>query len=355
MYSEDILKTNNFFDDLINKEGYYSVIDSLTKVLSRQPIIDYTNYLISNNENFSLLLIDMDNFKLINDNYGHAIGDFALSLFAESLQSYIGDNGYVGRYGGDEFIVVLKEKISYDDVHEYLQKMMNSKKVTRRYYKLENAYSFVTASIGSVSFPTDGKDYDELFNKADKALYRGKIKGRNCFIIYLDSKHKNIDISKIARNPEYITFKKIEKDFTKNNSIERNIVQAFDTICSSLRNSGIYYLNMNKKLIYKNSEAPEIPNDFSNVDLEDILFGNDLLHTNNFDVLLAKDPELHDICRQYHINAIMITSVRVLGMKLGYLIFTENKIKRMWQDEEVGLLIYVATLLGISIEKLDLD
>ena len=175
----------SFFEDKKN------MLDNLTGLYERQVIISYMNYLISNNIEFTFAILDVDNFKFVNDNYGHLVGDVVLKKVANTIKDVVKDYGIVGRYGGDEFIFVFPNIQKYEDAW---QCGFNVLKSTNNMVIPEAKSLIVSYTIGMSRFPFDHTNIDELFAIADKALYRGKIKGRNCFIIYLKEKHQNIDL-----------------------------------------------------------------------------------------------------------------------------------------------------------------
>ena len=189
--------------DKLNSLSYFKeqdlefAFDGLTKVLNREMITSYLSYLIQNKQVFTVCLCDIDNFKSVNDNYGHMLGDEILQIMAENIEQTVGDKGVVGRYGGDEFMIILEGITEYNDVWEVCHKM-NVSAGRIKYEKAEELN--VTLTTGISRYPIDGQTYEELIGKADRALYRGKMKGRNCFIIYLAAKHSNILIepNKIA-------------------------------------------------------------------------------------------------------------------------------------------------------------
>ena len=190
MYTKEDLAKYDYFKDVdINY-----ALDSLTGVLSRPNILGFARHLVENNVEFMMGILDIDNFKLVNDNYGHKVGDGCLQQLGTNLAKFVGEDGLVGRFGGDEFIVIYFKATDYDSVRSYVEKMFNEGGIVRRKFKIDNLSFYVTATIGCASFPKDAKTYDELFLTIDKALYRGKTKGRNCFIIYVESKHKNIQV-----------------------------------------------------------------------------------------------------------------------------------------------------------------
>ena len=178
--------------------------DSLTEVFTRDILREYMHHLIDAKVPFSVFMADVDNFKYINDGYGHRAGDEVLTSIAKFLMDSLGGKGIVGRYGGDEFILVCENITDYDAVWEIGHKI----NMTIGNLKFANPdLPSITLTMGIARYPFDTTDYDEIWNLADKALYRGKMKGRNCFIIYLESKHKNLDLKgkrDIAFSPMFL-------------------------------------------------------------------------------------------------------------------------------------------------------
>ena len=176
---------DEFFDDKRNNT------DMLTKVYNREVIFSFIDFLITKNIPFDLCILDVDNFKYVNDGHGHQTGDRALYEIAQRMVEILGDKGVVGRYGGDEFIMVAPNITEYDDVWHLWHSMNECTRKLRSHDLNELA---MTVTMGCARFPLDSTNIDGLFELADKALYRGKMKGRNCFIIYLKEKHANINL-----------------------------------------------------------------------------------------------------------------------------------------------------------------
>ncbi len=129
----------------------------------------------------ALFLFDIDNFKAINDNLGHGFGDFVLTEFAAELRRQFRDTDILGRIGGDEFVVLMKNCGDNERVKKKLTQVCEE--LGREYYGEKKEYR-VSASIGAAIFPEDGTHYAELYEKADKALYFSKAHGKNTFDIY---------------------------------------------------------------------------------------------------------------------------------------------------------------------------
>lgn len=143
----------------------------------------------------ALLMIDLDNFKLVNDIYGHAMGDKILICFAEILKAVVRPVDIVGRLGGDEFIAFCQNV--YDEVVIEKKSRFINKYLMDAAKELmgENMTIPLGASIGCVVAPDEGIDFSELKEKADKALYAVKKNGKHGFIFYADlaQKEKKVD------------------------------------------------------------------------------------------------------------------------------------------------------------------
>jgi diguanylate cyclase (GGDEF)-like protein/PAS domain S-box-containing protein len=127
-------------------------------------------------EPFSLLLIDLDRFKIVNDNYGHSAGDKVLKVFADIAQDIARDSDLLARWGGEEFILLLTntDAIRATHIAERLRAATEENPITVNAQDIN-----VTVSIGVASFPDDGKSTEELISRADEALYEAKRNGRN--------------------------------------------------------------------------------------------------------------------------------------------------------------------------------
>lgn len=158
---------------LLKKAEY----DALTGILNRRAFDQVCDTSKEKKQKIALLLIDMDNFKFINDNYGHAGGDTALKELARILTETFREGDYVARIGGDEFAAILPDCTSH--AAETIVRKIN--KVNDLLMDIEDGISPVSISVG-VAFANEGFDED-LYKRADKALYKVKEKGkRNCAI-----------------------------------------------------------------------------------------------------------------------------------------------------------------------------
>lgn len=167
-------------------------IDSLTKTYNKKTISEIAVKRLNEargKERVAFVIVDLDHFKPVNDAYGHLAGDKVLEQSGEILNNIVGNNGFVGRYGGDEFFIVLNNVESEVCLRGTLQAILET-------VRNNFADSFddikITTSIGASVFPDNGTTYDELFKKADFCLYRAKDKGRNRYVFFRDDLHMKL-------------------------------------------------------------------------------------------------------------------------------------------------------------------
>jgi diguanylate cyclase (GGDEF)-like protein/PAS domain S-box-containing protein len=132
-------------------------------------------------DSVAVMLLDLDNFKTVNDTLGHLMGDELIRLVAERLHGLVRDSDTVARLGGDEFAIVQT------DLHDVAGAAVLAEKVVialREPFELNGRRPWVGASIGIALFPQDGDEHESLFKHADIALYRAKAEGRNRFAFF---------------------------------------------------------------------------------------------------------------------------------------------------------------------------
>jgi len=170
---------------LYEKAEMQAITDGLTDVANHRYFQETLTNCIEthkkNNEHFSLLIIDIDYFKKINDTYGHQNGDKILKKIAQILKSNIRDGDFVARYGGEEFAIILK---NCNEKEAYKASEKLRKKIEKYNWSVNNKKINVSISIGIASFPDQANTKDELIKAADSALYKAKAAGRNQSVIY---------------------------------------------------------------------------------------------------------------------------------------------------------------------------
>jgi len=159
--------------------------DHLTGVSTRAKFIEDASYLINQawyrNENIAIAFIDLDRFKFINDNFGHIIGDQALILFGNNLRSILRERDIIGRWGGDEFVLILHNVGESGTLDRVGSRLLNACKGT---FHVEEHKIDLTASIGLKLIDNKRIHLNELILLADKAMLLSKKQGGDCFEIY---------------------------------------------------------------------------------------------------------------------------------------------------------------------------
>jgi two-component system cell cycle response regulator len=157
-----------------------ATIDSLTKLYNRRAVLGRLRELISfanrYKEDFSLIMLDIDHFKNVNDRYGHLAGDEVLEEIASLVRRNVRDTDIVGRYGGEEFIIILPKTALASSwvVAERLRSIVEKAEMKDS----AGGVFFVTVSQGLAGWER-GEDVTSLISRTDEALYKAKAKGRN--------------------------------------------------------------------------------------------------------------------------------------------------------------------------------
>lgn len=163
--------------------------DSLTGVYNKKTITEYAKKRLAEEKEKRIVIaiLDVDHFKSVNDTFGHLYGDKVLARVGGRLKEIVGEDGVIGRIGGDEFMIVFN---GLDD-DQVLRGMLRA---IRTQIKWEFAEDFenlsITCSIGASIFPVNGRDYESLFKKADCCLYIAKEKGRDRYVFFRDEMHR---------------------------------------------------------------------------------------------------------------------------------------------------------------------
>lgn len=339
------IQNDDFLKKLSTQEGF---IDETTGVISRRYILKYINNLVNQEVPFTMYIMDIDNFKLVNDRYGHNIGDQVLNAFGNAVREYMAPYGVVGRYGGDEFIVVNFETIDYEDIRQFLFNMYMSESVIRHEYLLGKYKFNITATIGTATFPRDAFDYNELFIKADKALYRGKTKGRNCFIIYVEEKHKDIDINDMHKNTVASIMNNVASLFKPGIPIDSAIEYGLRIIQDSLGITMAFYMNPDGKMI-SSIHKGVLQLELSTVAMvEKFIGGNEIIELSNLSKKPVERTKIIGDFLSNNIEALLFKKVRFGERYLGTVGFFTMNDNRIWQADDLATLTFIEKLIGMA-------
>jgi diguanylate cyclase (GGDEF)-like protein/PAS domain S-box-containing protein len=161
--------------------------DALTGLPNRNLLVDRLKIALvqakRDNHKVGVMFMDLDHFKLINDNYGHPAGDELLCLVAGKLRRATRDTDTVARMGGDEFVIILNRINSKEDAEVVAKKIIDSMKESMM---VEGHEVKTSPSIGIAIYPDNGLETSMLLKNADDAMYKSKSKGRNTYNFYIE-------------------------------------------------------------------------------------------------------------------------------------------------------------------------
>jgi diguanylate cyclase (GGDEF)-like protein/PAS domain S-box-containing protein len=197
----DITERTRYLEELEHQANF----DALTGLANRNLLKDRLTQAIAhadrNRLTVGVVLIDLDNFKFLNDSIGHAFGDALLNVIAQRLTALTQDEDTIARYGADEFVLVLGE---YDGEHSISSMVTKMLATVAQPISLNGHEVRVTCSVGISLYPQDGADSETLLRHADVAMYRAKEAGRNTFQVFRADMtqriHERISLEQAMRN-----------------------------------------------------------------------------------------------------------------------------------------------------------
>lgn len=341
------------------KEAYYltpAARDAGTGLLNKRAWTEYTIEQLNRKDNSTrwLVIIDVDDFKHINDTYGHIFGDQVIRRVAEIMQVLVGQRGVIGRFGGDEYVILL-EKVK---TREQLKTLL--KTIAKEFALAFDPKVYVTASIGVSEYPVDGSEYEKLMRKADKALYLAKEKGKNRHIIYEERLHGKLESDDMQNMAMAYAVSKEHKREVITKVITELCVSGVDSIVKKERLQQIrslfdldgitIYSRKGEQLVCRNgnyiAEAPDGRGFFEDEKYLALFGDDDNYAESNTVKLRALDPAVFAVMQQQEIGAFLQCLSRKEGVPnviVNYDVFNSN---RKWSDEDITLMTILGHCIG---------
>lgn len=348
-----------------DKEIPDASIDVTTGVLDKKAIIDYCRMLISHasSRNVYLCILDVDNFKYINDTFGHLFGDEVLYKVAEVVRDAVKNYGVVGRIGGDEMMIVL-DNIDENDKTTHLRGILRAiRSGVEWLYKGQRDDVTVTCSIGAARFPANADNYDDLFKIADKMLYRAKEKGRNRYIIYTPELHGDMISGENELKERYVGALRQDRESLVLGLMELMLVKqsmsfqiAFEQISAAfdLDAISVYYGNPGelKQEWYwsrKNIERSERFVECIREDFQKFFNGNGMAEFSNVELLEMVCPEMFHYFKDEGITAVLVYKLQTVKHE-GYITYCKtNPMARKWAKADEAYLNFISKIIEIYI------
>jgi diguanylate cyclase (GGDEF)-like protein/PAS domain S-box-containing protein len=210
---------------------YQANYDALTGLPNRSLFSDRLDQAIGSalreQWKLAILFVDLDQFKMVNDTFGHVMGDELLQLVAKRISDCVRDSDTIARFGGDEFVILLQDVSDMDAVATIATKVIN--RITKVFTLYEREI-FIGASIGITIFPDDAINADSLLRNADMAMYQAKDRGRNNYQFFtasmqqrtLERQQLELDLRLAVQRNELVIYYQpvIDAEFEKVVSVE---------------------------------------------------------------------------------------------------------------------------------------
>lgn len=335
-------------------------MDSLTKVYNKKTITEYASRLVKQDtvNRISIAILDIDYFKQVNDRYGHLYGDKVITRVAKKLKEVVGEDGVVGRIGGDEFMIVLKG-INDDYALRGILRAIR----TQVKWEFKNDYENfqVTTSIGVAFSPNNGHDYEELFKKADFCLYVAKEKGRDRYVFFRDEIHREsyqnslnkkdkiINDGREMRELRYLTDIMVQYNHDK----KAAVMAMLEHMLSMYKIDNIsIYKGKDLKNIVSVGTPIKSESDMSYIDTDGfkILMGDKTYIASSF-INKNQDvaPEFVDEMRRRGIHSTIQCFIGTKDDVKGLLTINRMKAASQWAEYEIECSIITATLINMII------
>lgn len=335
-------------------------MDSLTKVYNKKTITEYASRLVKQDtvNRIGIAILDIDYFKQVNDRYGHLYGDKVLTRVAKKLKEVVGEDGVVGRIGGDEFMIVLKG-INDDYALRGILRAIR----TQVKWEFKNDYENfqVTTSIGVAFSPNNGHDYEELFKKADFCLYVAKEKGRDRYVFFRDEIHREsyqnslnkkdkiINDGREMRELRYLTDIMVQYNHDKKAAVMAMLEHMLSMY--KIDNISIYKGEGLKDIVSVGAPIKS-ESDMSYIDTDGfkILMGDKTYIASSF-INKNQDvaPEFVDEMRRRGIHSTIQCFIGTKDDVKGLLTINRMKAASQWAEYEIECSIITATLINMII------
>lgn len=346
--------------------------DALTGLYNRtETEVQIRRYLKRNPDGRgALLIIDADNFKQINDTQGHLFGDAVLSELAASMKALVRQTDIVGRIGGDEFAIFLKDVPSANIAENTAEKLLE---VFRHLFQGEKRLVTVTCSAGVAMYPDDGGDFVSLYHSADIALYQAKSLGRDRYVLF-DSRAviplEQANYSSLGAS--------IDSDQKMQDGVSNLVSYVFQILYDSHDMDHSIQLilaivgkrfDVSRAYVFENSEDNRFANNTYEWCNEGILPQKESLQRvsyaelDGYEELFQHDAVFY--CRDIHslapsqvelferqgVRSTLQCAIRDRDVFCGFIGFDECTGMRLWTKEEVSLLTLISQLLSTFLQK----
>lgn len=337
------------------------------KITSQSMIEEYIHNEGKNNTH-ALFIIDIDNFKGINDNLGHLFGDSVLMEVASDIKKMFRESDIVGRIGGDEFVVLMKNIVSSNIITE---KAIQLRDALKRSYKGKKDNHEISGSIGIAFYPTDGNSFNDIFEKADIAAYYSKEQGKDCYHVYTSNMNE-VQYKGSKREG----FSKIDSENKSENEFSKYIfdilykIEDIDLAINRILHLTARYYNISHIFIYEDVENNNtwkktyeycgkgikpasnwsvVYDKLQHDRYKDLYDQNGVFYCSNIENL---PKDIYNIYKNFKEHSILQSSIVENGVLKGYIAFSESSKNRMWTKKEIDASIFISRIISLFLLKM---
>lgn len=366
-----VLKTIGIITN-INKEKYENEnlkaaaqTDALTGLYNKLTTQDLISQVLSGartDGNHAFMIVDIDNFKDINDTRGHLYGDSVISDISSKLKTLFRKSDIVGRIGGDEFVMLLCNIPSRDFVDKKAQEIIKTCRQGTSF-----GQSKLTVSIGVSFYPEDGRTYQELYKNADHALYAAKSTGKNKYTFYqnnMEGYYSDVTEDKLRRGRINEDIKEyIFNTMYDANDINEAIPLVFKIVGNHYNISRIYAVESTRegfKLTFEwSAEGVRLlSEEFKRNNLQELELGDKSYFElfNSEGIFSCRSiseihPYLANIYKKTNVYSFIQYAIKENDEIKGYVGFDECKHERTWTWEEINTLSFICKMFSVFILK----
>ena len=349
--------------------------DSLTKLLNknaaRQQAEEYLNR-FPEGAPCAMLIIDLDNFKQVNDLHGHLFGDAVLTHTAREISKLFRNQDIVARIGGDEFLVLMRGVTERSLLENRCQRLLQN---LQNIFKNQRQKLPLSCSIGIAVSPEDGTSYYDLFNRADQALYQAKARGKNDFAFY-EKKSEAFPLQAETRQSAHTPIDSDREPGLAEDNIVRHAFQRLyaardvEAAVQDILNMIGQKMNVSRVYVFENSDDnTTCSNTYEwcnqgitaeKENLQHIHYERDIPgYKDLFDEqgifycpdVTALPRKYRDILEPQGIRSMLQCAIREGGAFRGYIGFDECVEQRFWTKEQIRTLTYFAEMLSVFLLK----
>lgn len=356
----------------IEKLQHISEKDALTGIYNRAETERQIKKYFEKNLNVmgALFMIDTDNFKQINDTEGHMIGDIVLTEMASGMKKIMRDSDVVGRIGGDEFTIFMKNISSVKDAEKKAEELLY---IFRHLFQKEKSFLKVTCSIGIAIYPKDGTTFKEIYARADKALYQAKNMGKNNYVIYNQDYFKELeefDCSSLgtvidsekqyAEYPDNLT-RYIFRMLYQTDDIDQAINMILEVVGKQFDVSRVYIFEntedgrytsntyewcnegISSQMAYLQNSNYQDYEDYEKLFEDELVFYCRDIHT--------LSPKLEELFSSQGIHSTLQCAYKEDRVFSGFVGFDECTGLRLWSQEEISTLSLISQIISMFLQR----